>query len=258
MDVLRVLRFAWVPLSLSACCLDVVPVDTGSSSGFPPGVITSGGGNTGGASTGNLAGGTSVNGGTPGGGSGSGGGSNTGGGCTYPLSASPGWMLFPDVTLGVGWLNLNGAIDSASTIGPEPDLLLQLHCSGERYVLIDISGAWSPHSVGFAEQAPSYTAGWLVEGGLVLTVLEQDATGSGAPATAQTLTSWAAQFQINYSLVNDPPETLVTTLGIAAWPTLYIVRLSDMAIVYSVPGNTGAIIATFDAVLGGAFDGGSQ
>ena len=96
--------------------------------------------------------------------------------------------------------------------------------------------------------------GWISQGGVVFSVLEQDANEQ--PAVQMDLTNWASQYQVTYSLLNDPTESLALALAIMAWPTFYVVRLSDMAIVYSVQGNTGAITATFSSILAGTFDGG--
>src|SRR5580704_11119145 len=102
------LRFAWMPLVVSACCLDVAPDGPGSSTGIPQGV-TSGAGNTGGngTSTGTVPG-TANTGTTTGGG-----GVSTSPACIYPAAAQG---VFPDATLGDGWFDPNGAIDSTSTL----------------------------------------------------------------------------------------------------------------------------------------------
>jgi hypothetical protein len=98
----------------------------------------------------------------------------------------------------------------------------------------------------------TYTSAWLAEQGVVLTVLEANASNS-APATEATLTTWAKSYQTNYSLVNDPEQNLAATLGIRAWPGQYIVRLSDMQIVDSVLGAGDSFLQTYSGVL----DGGS-
>lgn len=153
----------------------------------------------------------------------------------------------------MGWIDFTGAVDTAANIGPETDALLQLHCSGELYALIDVSGAWVPYSQEFAMEVPgTYTSAWLAEQGVVLTVLEANASNS-APATEATLTTWAKSYQTNYSLVNDPEQNLAATLGIRAWPGQYIVRLSDMQIVDSVLGAGDSFLQTYSSVL----DGGS-
>jgi len=176
------------------------------------------------------------------------------GSCTYPMEVDGG-NLFPDVALGDGWINFTGAVDADAGMGAEPDALLQLHCSGERYALIDVSGVWCIHSQEFALDVPvEYEAGWLAQGGLVLTVLEGNGSDS-APATDADLTSWATTYQTNYSLVNDPEENLEVALApIMAWPAQYIVRLSDMQIVEAVLGAGDAFYEDYTQRL--AADGG--
>jgi hypothetical protein len=248
MDVVRATRFSWVPgLLVAGClqgCLQVVPdtpgpvqPGTGSSTGL---TANSAGSGTSGGAVGGTAGGTSSGGSITAG--------TTGGGvCTYP-SESAGGTLFPYFLLGVGWVDTSAAVDTAGALSPESTVLLQLHCSGARYALIDISAAWDLHSQTLAQNLPQYTTAWLAEGGLILTVLEQGPK-DGAAATPSDLSSWASEFGTNYPLVNDPSESALSNLGVVAWPALYIVRLSDMVIVSSMLGASDAFLATYAELL---------
>jgi hypothetical protein len=248
-------------LMVPAGCLSVLDAgrqdDGGRGATTGAGNGTSGSGTTG---TGSGPGSSSAGEGSASAGSSSGGGSSssgtsTGAGCTYPLSAGEGRTLFPDETLGLGWVNFTGAADSSATIGSESDALLQLHCSRERYALIAILAGWCPQCQQFATNlAAGSVAGWLAEGGVVFSVLEQNA--SQQPAAQMDLTTWASQYQVTYSLLGDPTESLGSVLAIQAWPTFYVIRLSDMAIVYTLVGNRDALEATFSAILAGTFDGG--
>jgi len=195
---------------------------------------SAGSGSSGGAAGGTTSGG-SITAGTTGGGV-----------CTYP-SESAGGTLFPYFLLGVGWVNTSATVDTADAPSPQSTALLQLHCSGARYALIDISAAWDTQSQ-LAPDLPQYTTAWLAEGGLILTVLEQG-PNNGAAATPSDLSSWATQYGTNYSLVNDPTESALSNLGIVDWPAAYVVRLSDMVIVTSALGADKAFLATYAALL---------
>ena len=222
---------------LSAGCLQVVSdtEEPGQPAGGTTGlnVNSAGSGTSGGTASGTGAGGSATTG---------------GGACTYP-SPSAGGTLFPDLGLGVGWVNTTAAVDSSTAASAQSTALLQLHCSGARYALIGILAAWNGESQQVAQSLPAYTTAWLAESGLVLTVLEQGSSGS-APASQADLTNWANQYGTNYSLVNDPNETALTNLGIVSWPALYIVRLSDMVIVnYSVPGGSANFLMAYASLL---------
>jgi hypothetical protein len=218
----------------SSGCLSVLNAgiqdDGGVQGTSSAGNGTSGSGTSGSAAGGNSSGGLSST---------SSSGTTTGlPPCTYPVSTEGGLPQFPNTSLGDGWFNVTGALDEASGLGPEQDILTQLHCSGERYALIDISAVGAIYSGDFAAAVPrNYAESWLAHGGIVLTVLEQ---GGGQPpvlpASDEDLASWASKYGIDYSLVNDPSETLVQDFLVPAWPTEYVVRLSDMAIVDTIPG----------------------
>ncbi len=189
-------------------------------------------------------------------------------GCTYPAGDAGfhAGQVFPDFPLGVGFLNIDGRADASEDGGPVAarDALLQLHCSGRRYVLIDLSTVWCVHSLELAARLPvSYVPGWLDAGGLVMTVLEQgpDPSLDGgwwgySPATASDLSSWASLYRTNYSLVNDPTEGLAMAAAIPAWPSLFIVDLSTMEVVDSVYGSDLAFLSEYTTVLSAASDAG--
>jgi len=241
MDVMRATRFLWMAGLLLAGCLQTVP-DTlapaqpgqGGNAGLT--ANSTGGGNAGGVGGGATSGG-SINAGTTGG----------SGGCSYP-SQSAGGTVFPYFSLGVGWVDTSAAVNTGTAVSAESAALLQLHCSGARYALINISAGWDQGSRMLAQELDMYTTVWLTEGGLILTVLEQGPK-DGAAATQADLTSWATQFGTNYSLVNDPNESALSNLGVVSWPAVYIVRLSDMVIVNSALPATDSILSAYAELL---------
>ncbi len=186
-------------------------------------------------------------------------------GCEYPIGNAgflPG-HVFPDFPLGVGFLNFDGGADALQDAGPiaATDTLLQLHCSGMRYAILDLSTAWCPQSRSLASSLPGYVPGWLDAGGIVMTVLEQGPgtsvdAGFGSAATASDLSSWASLYGTNYSLVNDPTERLTLAVPVLAWPTLFIVDLSTMEVVEAVDGYNVSFPAEFTAVLSAIPDAG--
>jgi hypothetical protein len=129
---------------------------------------------------------------------------------------------------------------------------------GFRYAFIDISGAWCIHCQGEAEQlpgtvdpalnGPGYVKDWLAEGGIVFSILVQNADESG-PATAKNLFSWVSQYQINYPMSVDAQQNMVTSTGIKAWPGNVIIRLSDMTVVQSMLGATSEFYSVFSKQL---------
>jgi hypothetical protein len=188
-------------------------------------------------------------------------------GCVYPvgeLGFEPG-EIFPDYALGVGFINFDGRIDalrdSDAGLVSAADVLLQMHCSGARYLMIDLSTMWCPVSEELAEKlSGTYAAGWLAQGGLVMTVLEQGPTASGdggfPPATGENLVRWAVQFGTNYSLVNDPTEAIDEAAGVKAWPALVIIDLSTMHVLTSVYGEGDSVFDTYSEILSWRPDGG--
>ncbi len=118
-----------------------------------------------------------------------------------------------------------------------------------RYAFIDISGAWCPHCQQEATDLPSgYVKQWLAEGGVVFSILVQDASNS-APATTGTLFSWVRQYQTNYPISIDLEENMAYDTGIKAWPGNVIVRLSDMQVIDSVLGAGDSFYETFSKAL---------
>jgi hypothetical protein len=189
-------------------------------------------------------------------------------GCVYP-TGDAGFeigQVIPDLPLGVGFINFDAGLDARegdAGLGSAADVLLGLHCSGERYVMIDLSTVWCPLSAHLASMLPAHVPGWLDAGGLVMTVLEQgpgesiDGGWWGYPAaTAGDLFTWAAMHGTNYSLVNDPTQGLGHAADIPAWPSLIIVQLSTMQVVDAVYGADDAFLQEYTDVLAGFPDGG--
>ncbi len=128
---------------------------------------------------------------------------------------------------------------------------------GFRYAFIDISGAWCIHCQQEAKDLPGtiaingagYVADWLKEGGIVFSILVQQAEGAG-PASQATLFSWVKQYQTNYSISIDTQENMLSTGDIKAWPGNVIVRLSDMQVIESVLGAGDSFYQDFSKHLG--------
>jgi len=113
---------------------------------------------------------------------------------------------------------------------------LSITGQGFRYAFVDISGAWCIHCKQEAGTLPdTYVADWLAEGGIVFSILVQDAQDAN-PATQSTLFSWVKTYQTNYPISIDTQENMLTTANIQAWPGNVIVRLHDMQVIESVLG----------------------
>jgi hypothetical protein len=107
---------------------------------------------------------------------------------------------------------------------------------GFRYAIVDISAIWCIHCNEEAGTLPGqYVAKWLAEGGIVFSILVQDASGA-SPADDNGLFTWVRQYQLNYPISIDTQENMATTSGIKAWPGNVIVRLHDMKVIESVLG----------------------
>jgi len=186
-------------------------------------------------------------------------------GCVYP-TGDAGFELgqvIPDLPLGIGFINFDAGSDARegdAGLESATDVLLGLHCSGMRYVIIDLSTVWCPLSANLASTMPAYVPGWLDAGGLVMTVLEQGPAqspdGTFPAATASDLLTWADVHRTNYSLVNDPTQGLHMAAGNNAWPSLIIVQLSTMQVVESVFGAGDAILEEYTQILASSPDGG--
>jgi hypothetical protein len=186
-------------------------------------------------------------------------------GCVYP-AGDAGFGLgqvIPDLPLGIGFVNFDAGSDARegdAGLVSAADLLLQLHCSGKRYVLIDLSTVWCPLSGSLASQLPAHVPGWLDAGGLVMTALEQGSQpspdGDYPAATADDLLAWIAMFKTNYSLVNDPTQGLHMAAGNLAWPSTIIVELSTMQVVDSAYGADNVFLDEYTALLASTPDGG--
>ena len=237
------MHIAWAAGLVLAGCLQVVPDVAG------PGQTSVGGGSSSGTGNTGSTGGTATSGMHTTSGTTTGSGT---GGCDYPTSA--GGNLFPYSSLGDGWLDLNGVPDVNTLPSHEPQMLLQLHCTAERYALIVVTTAWDPHSPPLAKELPTYTTAWLAQGGVILMVLEQGQ--GGGPATQKDLTDWATEYGANYSLVNDPAQAVLGGQGNENWPALFIVRLSDMQIVNSQYGPVNGFLGSYAVLLAETFDGG--
>ncbi len=212
------------------------------------------------------------------------GGTTTGGVADYPVPVAPDQYgtavgnTFPNISLAGGAItNLNTSktldCDSSSKVGkctsasdccttdspnfvptysfkdlynagkPAPD------GQGFRYAFIDISGAWCPHCQDEANTLPKdYVAKWLGEGGIVFSILVQNATETG-PATTDTLFNWISYYQINYPMSIDTQSNLVFATGLKAWPGNIIIRLHDMKVIESVLGATDQFYQDFSTAL---------
>jgi hypothetical protein len=126
-----------------------------------------------------------------------------------------------------------------------------------RYAFIDISGAWCPHCQQEAEDLPGsaakaysdgYVKEWLGEGGIVFSIIVQNAADN-APATTDTLFTWINTYQLDYPVSIDTQENMVSRTGIRAWPGNVIVRLNDMQVIESVLGAGDSFYADFTKAL---------
>ncbi|MHB8421100.1 MAG: thioredoxin domain-containing protein [Myxococcales bacterium] len=183
-----------------------------------------------------------------------------GGNCGVSLGS-----VFPDFSLGYGYWN--GSTTPVSDIGLTPEQNLALHllyCSGFRYAFIDISAVWCPNCRNEAAELPGWTGSgyawnaqaqtgwavkWLAEGGIVLSLLEQDAAGN--PAQPSDLDTWIQTYHVNYPMAIDPEENVATGTNIQAWPGNIILDLSTMKVVKAEYGNNPTFFQSFDTTLGG-------
>jgi hypothetical protein len=91
-------------------------------------------------------------------------------------------------------------------------------------------------------------------------VLEQGPTpvvDAGFPAaTEEELAHWAYDYQTDYSLVNDPTQSLDMAAAVKAWPALIIIDLSTMQVVSSAYGEADSFLDIYSDLLSGTPDGG--
>jgi hypothetical protein len=176
------------------------------------------------------------------------------GGCFYPPAFDGGYEV-PNVDLGVGFINWTGVPDDFDGgLSPATGLFAFLHCSGFKYLLLDLSTNFCPGSRQFAADGPALVAGFLDGGGVILSVLELGADG---PATPTELKSWAAEANLNYTLVIDPNQLLTTYFAVHAWPTFLIIDLASMQVQQSLTADATAELALFSFLVdGGSLDDG--
>jgi hypothetical protein len=151
---------------------------------------------------------------------------------------------------GVMNFNTTQTIDSMSDFSSSPVHMHDLFCSGFKYAFIDISAVWCPHCQDEATQIPeSYYQLWLNAGGVVLSVLVQDVTGTAA-ATKDDLSNWITTYSTPYPICLDSDMSSPNYFGLTGWPDNTIVNLSNMQVLYTGGGADPLYYQTYCTVLG--------
>jgi hypothetical protein len=136
--------------------------------------------------------------------------------------------------------------------------MLDLYCSGFRFVFIDISTIWCAKSADQASFIVGGTIGrttpndmyqkWLNAGGIVFSAIEQGATNG--PASRSDLMTWIARLGVSFPIAIDSNEAMDTLVGVTGWPTNLIVDLNSMRVVWSGTGFYLAYYQTYCDILG--------
>jgi hypothetical protein len=161
--------------------------------------------------------------------------------------------VLPDLELGVGCIT-PGIRDAACKLAAVE--LHFLYCSGYRYALIDISASWCVDCQSEALELPNHVDGWLRNGGVVLSVLEEGPSQeTGGPASLGDLHAWWANFDTDFPMAIDPQQWIYRLLFNAnpwgfALPVNIIVDLSTMQVVTLSTGFDFSIIGKMDSLVG--------
>jgi hypothetical protein len=175
---------------------------------------------------------------------------------------SPGQTLPNALLMGGAVLNFSTTevADSTDPATWAPSMsMLDLYCSGFRYVWIDVSTGWCSRSkqqaqaiVGWTGQgysSDSLVQKWLNAGGLVLSVLEEGKTNLML-ATTDDLSYWIGYYRVPYPMSIDTTQNLDGLFSVAAWPTNVIVDLSNMQVVKVLVDYDQANLQAYCDVLG--------